>query len=66
MKKWVGLYFLTYNVINARLLMEEKVIELIENNILMRYSSRLSEQAKWLAELIGRTDCRYEPEGCIY
>lgn len=32
--------------------MEEKVIELNEKNILMRYSSRLSEQAKWLAELI--------------
>ncbi|ADI91577.1 immunity protein Imm33 domain-containing protein [Acinetobacter oleivorans] len=32
--------------------MEEKVIELNEKNILMRYSSRLSEQAKWLVELI--------------
>ncbi|MEX5753174.1 hypothetical protein AB6B30_05905 [Acinetobacter baumannii] len=32
--------------------MEEKVIELNEKNILMRYSSRLSVQAKWLVELI--------------
>lgn len=32
--------------------MEEKVIELNEKNLLIRYSSRLTEQAKWLAELI--------------
>lgn len=32
--------------------MEEKIIELNERNILMRYSSRFSEQANWLAELI--------------
>lgn len=47
-----SIFFNIYNLIYERLLMEEKVIELNEKNIVMRYSSRLSEQAKWLAELI--------------
>lgn len=47
-----SIFFNIYNLLNERLLMEEKVIELNEKNIVMRYSSRLSEQAKWLAELI--------------
>lgn len=32
--------------------MEDKVIEMSGKSIIMRYSSRLSEQANWLAELI--------------
>jgi len=38
-----SIFFNIYNLINERLLMEEKVIELNEKNIVMRYSSRLSE-----------------------